>query len=98
MTNKRYDIYEELTGYNLNETTSYGLKNITIKTSYRMDKETINMLALIKKHTRLPARMIIKPFLKDLTTKLVKYNENIVEQEIKDLEEQIKFLKTKVSW
>ena len=49
MTNKRYDIYEELTGYNFNDTSNYGLKNITVKTSYRMDKETINMLAFIKK-------------------------------------------------
>jgi len=87
-TNKKTDLYEDLTGYKITDA-----DGPSTNTSYRMEHDTMAMILYIRKHTNLPFKWVVKPFVQDLYEKLIFHNKGEAEKEIILLEEQIQRLK-----
>ena len=71
MSNKKFELFEELTGYDATQmprwTDSY-------RGSFRMTKDLQKKLAFIKQELKLPAYMVMTPFVNNLYQKLKTYN------------------------
>ena len=87
-TNKKMDLYEDLTGYKITDA-----DGISTNTSYRMEHDTMAMILYIRKHTNLPFKWFVKPFVEDLYEKLIFHNKSEKQKEIILLEEKIQRLK-----
>jgi len=87
-TNKKIDLYEDLTGYKITDA-----GGTSTKATYRMGHDTMAMIVYIRKHTNLPFRWFVKPFVQDLYEKLIFHSKSEKQKEIILLEEQIQRLK-----
>tara|TARA_R110000803_G_scaffold206567_1_gene273912 strand:- start:38 stop:340 length:303 start_codon:yes stop_codon:yes gene_type:complete len=87
-TNKKIDLYEDLTGYKITDA-----DGPSTKTSYRMEHDTMAMILYIRKHTNLPFKWVVKPFVQDLYEKLIFHNKSEKQKEIILLEKKIQRLK-----
>ena len=87
-TNKEIDLYEDLTGFKITDA-----GGTSTKASYRMGHDTMAMIRYIRKHTNLPFRWFVKPFVQDLYEKLIFHNKSEKQKEIILLEKKIQQLK-----
>ena len=71
MSNKNFKLFEELTGYDASKMPKWcdGYRG-----SFRMTKDLQKKLAFIKQELKLPAYMVITPFVNNLYQKLKTYN------------------------
>ena len=71
MSNKNFKLFEELTGYDASKMPKWcdGYRG-----SFRMTKDLQKKLAFIKQELKLPAYMVITPFVNNLYEKLKRYN------------------------
>jgi len=71
MSNKKFKLFEELTGYDATQmprwTESY-------RGSFAMTKDLQKKLSYIKQELKLPAYMVVSPFVNNLYKKLKRYN------------------------
>ena len=73
MTNKKFDVYKEMTGYDVTKMPRWC---DTYRGSFRMTKDLQKQLAFIKQELKLPAYMVITPFVNSLYKKILeKQNE-----------------------
>tara|TARA_R100001086_G_C11811907_1_gene251769 strand:+ start:1023 stop:1259 length:237 start_codon:yes stop_codon:yes gene_type:complete len=73
VTNKKFDLYRELTGYDATQMPKW---TESYRGSFAMTKDLQKKLAFIKQELKLPAYMVVAPFVNNLYEKILeKQNE-----------------------